>query len=74
LDENGNPKEPSSEERLTPEEAWIQARKTGSDLFSERIPRQWECLEINVDEWDRKRKEKPQGSGYLVERKMTELE
>jgi len=45
LDENGNPIEPSYEEKLTAEEAFIQARKTGSDIFSERIPKQWECLD-----------------------------
>ncbi|XP_026481010.1 39S ribosomal protein L41, mitochondrial [Ctenocephalides felis] len=33
LDENGNPLEPSIEEKLTPEEAKINARKTGSDIF-----------------------------------------
>ncbi|KAL1509967.1 hypothetical protein ABEB36_004630 [Hypothenemus hampei] len=35
LDDNGNPLEPSSEEKLTAEEAKIKARQTGSDLFSE---------------------------------------
>ena len=33
LDEAGNPIEPSPEEKLTPEEAWIKARQTGSDIF-----------------------------------------
>lgn len=33
LDEDGNPLEPSPEERLQPEEAVAQARKTGSDLL-----------------------------------------
>nr|CAD7586989.1 unnamed protein product [Timema genevievae] len=35
LDQDGNPLEPSSEESLTPQEAFVQARKTGSDLFAE---------------------------------------
>lgn len=30
---DGSPKEPSSEELLTSDEAWIRARKTGSDIF-----------------------------------------
>ncbi|CAG9762472.1 unnamed protein product [Ceutorhynchus assimilis] len=33
LDEDGNPLEPSVEEKLTPEEAKIKARQTGSDMF-----------------------------------------
>lgn len=33
LDEDGNPIEPSRDELLTPEEALINARKTGSDIF-----------------------------------------
>ncbi|XP_055381277.1 39S ribosomal protein L41, mitochondrial [Condylostylus longicornis] len=33
LDISGNPLEPTEEEKLTPEEAWINARKCGSDLF-----------------------------------------
>lgn len=33
LQADGNPKEPSAEERLTADEAWIRARKTGSDIF-----------------------------------------
>ncbi|XP_030763606.1 39S ribosomal protein L41, mitochondrial [Sitophilus oryzae] len=33
LDEGGNPKEPSLEEKLTPEEAVQKARQTGSDIF-----------------------------------------
>ena len=33
LDEAGKPTEPSSEEQLTPEKAYIQARQTGTDLF-----------------------------------------
>jgi len=45
LDPDGNPLEPSEIEKMTPEEAWILARKSGSDLFAERTPRQWECLE-----------------------------
>ncbi|XP_019559245.3 large ribosomal subunit protein mL41 [Aedes albopictus] len=33
LNEDGTPKEPSEAEQLTPDEAWIRARKTGSDMF-----------------------------------------
>jgi len=55
LDEQGNPKAPSPEEEMTPDEAWTLARRTGSDIFSERIPRQWECLEIDVQEWKKER-------------------
>ncbi|KAJ9589298.1 hypothetical protein L9F63_017491, partial [Diploptera punctata] len=33
LDESGEPVEPSPEEQLTAEEAFIQARQTGTDLF-----------------------------------------
>lgn len=33
LNEDGSPKEPSTEESLNPEEAWARARKTGSDMF-----------------------------------------
>lgn len=33
LDEQGNPLEPSLEEKQTPEEALHKARKTGSDIF-----------------------------------------
>uniref|UniRef100_A0A2M4AUC6 Putative mitochondrial ribosomal protein l41 n=1 Tax=Anopheles triannulatus TaxID=58253 RepID=A0A2M4AUC6_9DIPT len=33
LNEDGSPVEPSAEEALTKEEAWIKARKTGSDMF-----------------------------------------
>ncbi|XP_023218549.1 39S ribosomal protein L41, mitochondrial-like [Centruroides sculpturatus] len=33
LDSDGNPLEPSEEESLTPEEARIRARKSGSDIF-----------------------------------------
>lgn len=35
LKENGESMEPSKEELLTPEEAKIKARQTGSDLFSQ---------------------------------------
>jgi len=35
LKENGEPMEPSAEESLTPEQAKIKARQTGSDLFSQ---------------------------------------
>jgi large subunit ribosomal protein L41 len=50
LDADGLPKEPSPEEKLTPEEAFIAARKVGNDLFSERIPKRWECLEQSLIE------------------------
>lgn len=33
LMDDGSPKEPSTEEQLTADEAWIRARKTGSDIF-----------------------------------------
>lgn len=33
LEEDGSPKNPSPEEALEPEEAWVRARKTGSDIF-----------------------------------------
>lgn len=33
LDENGQPLEPSPEEKMTAEEAKIKARQTGSDMF-----------------------------------------
>jgi large subunit ribosomal protein L41 len=33
LNEDGSPKTPSVEEEMTPDEAWIRARKTGSDIF-----------------------------------------
>ncbi|KFB43746.1 hypothetical protein ZHAS_00011482 [Anopheles sinensis] len=33
LNEDGSPVEPSKEEALSPDEAWKQARKTGSDIF-----------------------------------------
>lgn len=33
LEADGTSKNPSAEEQLTPEEAFIQARKTGSDIF-----------------------------------------
>lgn len=45
LDEDGNPLEPSIEEKLTAERAHLLARRTGSDIFSERIPKIWECLD-----------------------------
>lgn len=34
LKENGDPVEPNEDELLTPEQAKIKARQTGSDLFS----------------------------------------
>jgi large subunit ribosomal protein L41 len=33
LDENGNPIEPTSLEMMTPDEAYVKARQTGSDIF-----------------------------------------
>lgn len=33
LNDDGSPKQPSAEEELTSDEAWKQARKTGSDIF-----------------------------------------
>jgi len=45
LDADGNPLEPSIEEKLDAERAYLLARRTGSDIFSERIPKLWECLE-----------------------------
>ncbi|OQR79801.1 39S ribosomal protein L41 [Tropilaelaps mercedesae] len=33
LDADGNPVEPSPEEKMTKEEAWANAKKTGADLF-----------------------------------------
>lgn len=35
LNDNGDPTEPSEEELLTPEQAKIKARQTGSDMFSQ---------------------------------------
>lgn len=35
LDGDGNPKELSEAEKMTPEEARIKARQTGSDIFSQ---------------------------------------
>jgi len=48
LDADGNPLEPSEMEKMTPDEAWTLARKSGSDIFSERTPRLWECLEKSL--------------------------
>lgn len=33
LDENGQPLEPSAEEKMTAEEAKLKARQTGTDIF-----------------------------------------
>lgn len=33
LDEEGNPREPSPEERMTPDEAKLKAAQTGTDIF-----------------------------------------
>ena len=38
LDEDGNPLEPSEYEKLTPEEAYMMARRTGSDYFCQDTP------------------------------------
>ena len=38
LDEDGKSLEPSEEEMLTPEEARIKARQTGSDIFKGGVP------------------------------------
>lgn len=38
LDENGEPLNPSEYEKLTPQQAKEQARKTGCDLFTEKKP------------------------------------
>lgn len=48
MDDQGNALEPSELEKLTPDEARILARKTGSDIFSEREPKYWECLEKSL--------------------------
>jgi len=50
LNENGEPQNPSEFEALTPDQAYISARRTGSDIFSERIPKHWECLEKVPDD------------------------
>ena len=34
LDNDGNPLEPSDDEKMTSEEAFLKARQTGSDIFS----------------------------------------
>lgn len=44
LESNGEAVEPSEAEKLTPEVAWIKARQTGSDIFSERSKREEEEL------------------------------
>lgn len=41
LNEDGSCKEPSDEELMTPEEAFIKARQTGSDIF---------CVQRNPEE------------------------
>lgn len=33
---------------MTPDEAFILARKSGSDIFSEKEPKFWECLEKSL--------------------------
>lgn len=40
--------EPSPEEAQTPDDAWIKARQCGNDIFSERTPKLWECLEKSL--------------------------
>ncbi|BES99603.1 ribosomal protein L41 [Nesidiocoris tenuis] len=42
LDDQGNPKEPSPEEKLTSDEAWVNARRTGADIFAARSKREEE--------------------------------
>ena len=50
LDEHGNSLEPSEEEKMTAEEAWIRARQTGSDVFQGGVEpsREWKVR------WERK--------------------
>uniref|UniRef100_A0A1B6KJP9 39S ribosomal protein L41, mitochondrial n=1 Tax=Graphocephala atropunctata TaxID=36148 RepID=A0A1B6KJP9_9HEMI len=40
LNEDGSPMEPTPEELLTPDEAKLKARQTGSDIYQERSPRE----------------------------------
>ncbi|XP_014260427.1 39S ribosomal protein L41, mitochondrial [Cimex lectularius] len=42
LDGSGNAVEPSPEEKMTADEAWIKARKPGSDIFTQRSRREEE--------------------------------
>ncbi|CAB0016765.1 unnamed protein product [Nesidiocoris tenuis] len=42
LDDQGNPKEPSPEEKLTSDEAWVNARRSGADIFAARSKREEE--------------------------------
>lgn len=39
LDDDGNSAEPNDSERMTSDEAWVKARKTGSDIFLGGAPR-----------------------------------
>jgi len=48
LDGAGQPLELSEEEKLSIEDAYLKARKCGSDIFSERIPEHWECLKTKL--------------------------
>ena len=50
MDENGNPLEPSEEEKMTPDVALMQARQTGSDIFEGgvEISKEWKVR------WERK--------------------
>lgn len=50
LDDNGDSLEPSEEEKLTAQEAWMNARKTGSDIFQGGVEpsKEWKVR------WDRK--------------------
>ena len=50
LDENGNPLEPSEEEKMTPDVALMQARQTGSDIFEGGVEtsKEWKVR------WERK--------------------
>lgn len=51
---------------MTADDAWKMARMTGSDIFSERIPRNWECLEIDLVQW-RKERQAKHGLGHFAD-------
>lgn len=40
LNDDGSPKEPSSQEAMTPEEAKLKVQQTGSDVYQPRSPRE----------------------------------
>jgi len=48
LMESGEPVQPSSEESMSPDEARLQARKSGSDIFNEREKKYWEFLDTKL--------------------------